>query len=268
MQLGFGIESDEGTRMRSGLVTAPSLRLDEGIIDIWALPIQPSDLQIAAFHNILSPDERTRARRFRFDHLQRSFIFRRGTLRVLLGGYLSIAPQEVSFSYGSQGKPRISKEKLLRFNTSHSGGIVLLAFTHEYDIGVDIEKMYQLPEMDDLVQRFFCPEEISQFASIPYEQRERAFFCCWTRKEAYLKAVGSGLSNQLDSFCVTLNPIEPARLLHINGDNHAAQAWTLQDLPFPSRHAGAIAYRGTPRPIRQRSLENLAALQLGSCNPT
>lgn len=247
--------------MCSGLITAPSLELDDGIIDVWAFPIQSSDLQIAEFYNILSPDERTRARQFRFDHLQRSFIFRRGALRVLLGGYLSMAPQEISFLYGPQGKPHIDKEKLLGFNSSHSGGIVLFAFAREYDIGVDIEHVRRLSDIDDVVQRFFCPEEISQFASIPYEQRERAFFCCWTRKEAYLKAVGTGLSTQLDSFRVTLNPLESARLLHINGDDHAAQAWTLQDLAFSSRYAGAIAYRGTARPTRLRSLESLTNLQ-------
>jgi 4'-phosphopantetheinyl transferase len=250
-----------GTRMRPGLAAATSLSLDEGIIDIWTLSIHSLDIQIAPFHNILSPDERIRARGFRSDQLQRSFIFRRGVLRVLLGGYLSIAPQEVSFFYGTQGKPHIDKEKLLEFNTSHSGDTAVFVLTSGYDIGVDIEQIRHLSDMDGLVQCFFCPEEISQFASIPHEQRERAFFYCWTRKEAYLKAVGHGLSTQLDSFCVTLHPTEPARLLHFNGDSRAVQSWTLQDLAFSSRHAGAIAFRGRPRPIRLRSLDSLAVLQ-------
>jgi 4'-phosphopantetheinyl transferase len=238
----------------------PCIRLDDEVIDLWACPIQPTDLQIREFIKILSPDEHIRAGRFRFDHLRRSFIFTRGTLRVLLGSYLSSAPEEIPFSYGPQGKPAIAKDTLLRFNISHSGDFVLLAFTREYDIGVDIEQIRSLPDMDDLAQRFFSSEERSQIASMPREQRERAFFACWTRKEAYLKAIGNGLSTRLDSFCVTLSPAEPARLMHINGDTHAAQAWTIQDLTLVPDYAAAIAYHRAPRRLRFRSLDDVATL--------
>jgi 4'-phosphopantetheinyl transferase len=238
----------------------PSIRLDDDVIDVWACPIQPTDCQIAEFIKILSPDERMRAGRFRFEHLRRSFIFTRGTLRVLLGRYLSSAPEEIPFSYGPQGKPAIGTDTLVRFNISHSGDIVLLAFAREYDIGVDIERIRPLPDMDDLVQRFFSSAERSQIGSLPREQRERAFFACWTRKEAYLKALGNGLSTRLDTFCVTLTPTESARLVHINGEIHAAQAWTLQELTLMSDYAAAIAYRQAPRALRFRSLDELATL--------
>jgi 4'-phosphopantetheinyl transferase len=120
--------------------------------------------------------------------------------------------------------------------------------------------MRPLPDMDDLAQRFFSSEERSQIASIPREQSERAFFACWTRKEAYLKAVGNGLSTRLDSFCMMVSPTESAGLLQINGDTHAAQAWTLQDLMLVSDYAAAIAYRRAPRPLRFRSINDLGTL--------
>jgi 4'-phosphopantetheinyl transferase len=123
-----------------------------------------------------------------------------------------------------------------------------------------IEQIRPLPDMDDLAQRFFSFEERVKIASIPRKQRERAFFTCWTRKEAYLKAVGNGLTIPLDSFCVTVSTIEPAGLVHINGDTHAAQAWTLQDLSFVSEYAAAIAYRRAPRPLRFRSIDDLGTL--------
>ena len=242
-------------------VDRASFRLDEQSIHVWSLPIRQSESIISWCRDLLSPDERIRAERFSFDYLQRSFIFTRGALRVLLGRYLAISPKEVSFRYSAAGKPSVAIETSLRFNTSHSGGIVLYAFARECDIGVDVEQIRDMPETDDLVRSFFNSQEASQLASIPRTERQAAFFRCWTRKEAYLKATGSGLSTSLDSFCVTLIASEPARLVHIGGDRQAAQAWNLQDLALSPQHAAAVAYRGTSRLIRLVSQQEIADLR-------
>lgn len=239
---------------------ASHFRLEDRVIHVWVVPIQLSDSMVANFHNVLSPDERTRVGKFRFDHLRQSFIFTRGTLRLLLGRYLQLAPEEVSFCYSGTGKPNVDIETSLRFNTSHSGNIVLFAFARECDLGVDVEQIRVLADMDRIVSRFFCPEEVSQFASLPPAQRENAFFRCWTRKEAYLKATGNGLSTQLDSFCVTLHPSERAKVVHIQGESDDAQAWTLHDLAFSPKYAATVAYRDAFRPLRLLSLETLSDL--------
>jgi 4'-phosphopantetheinyl transferase len=243
--------------MRAEKSIVSQFSLDEQTIHIWSLPIRPSESAITEYHYLLSPDERTRARRFRFDYLQRSFVFTRGALRVLLGRYLAIPPEEVSFRYSATGKPSVSIGTPLRFNTSHSGDTVLFAFTRECDIGVDVEQIHDLPKMDDIVSRFFCSEEASQFASTPQTERAATFFRCWTRKEAFLKATGNGLSAHLDSFCVTLDSTEPARLVHIGGDSNAARSWTLHDLAVSPQYAAAVAYRDTPRSLRLSSHESI-----------
>jgi len=247
--------------MRAEKVAASHFKLDEQTIHVWALPIQPSDSIVAGYQDILSPDERKRAGRFCFDHLQRSFIFTRGTLRVLLSHYLAILPKEAPFQYGATGKPRVGIETPFRFNTSHSGDTVLFAFARKCDIGVDVEHIRGLPDMQDIVSRFFCPQETSQFASTPQAEREATFFRFWTRKEAYLKATGSGLSTQLGNFCVTVDALEPARLVYIRSGSHAADVWTLHDLSLSPQYAAAVAYRGTPRSVRLSSHEAMPDLQ-------
>lgn len=235
-------------------------RLEDRTVHVWVIPIRPSDFKVTGFHDLLSSEERTRSRKFRFDHLRQSFIFTRGTLRILLGRYLELAPEAISFRYSGTGKPYVDIETSLRFNTSHSGDIVLFAFARNCDVGVDVEQIRALPDMDGIVHRFFCPEEVSQFTLLPPAERENAFFHCWTRKEAYLKATGNGLSTRLDSFCVTLLPSEPARVVRIRGMSHAARAWTLHDLAFSPKYAATVAYRDALRPLRLLSLETASDL--------
>jgi 4'-phosphopantetheinyl transferase len=231
--------------------------LDDTTIHVWAVPIRPSDAVVTDFQDILSSDERERASRFCFTNLQRTFVFTRGLLRVLLSRYLSIRASEVSFQYGPRGKPMIDIEAPIRFNTSHSGETVFFAFSRECELGVDVEQIRALPDMPNIASRFFCDEEASQLASIPDCQRDRAFFQCWTRKEAYLKATGDGLSTPLDSFCVSVVPHEVARIIHIGGDRSAAENWTLHDLAFSEQYAATLAYRDVPRPLRMTALETI-----------
>ena len=223
-------------------------------VHVWPVSTHAPDAVIEQFRFLLTPDETDRAGRFRFDHLRRSFILARGALRVLLGRYLNIAPGGIEFSYGSKGKPALAAPGLpqfnvLQFNASHSGDLALFAFTMDCEVGVDVEAIRPMPDLEDVAKRFFCAEENAELMALPAGQRERGFFLCWTRKEAYIKATGEGLSTPLDAFRVTLQPSEPAGMVHLERDPIAAQAWTLHDLAPAPGYAAALAYRDSPRPL-------------------
>jgi 4'-phosphopantetheinyl transferase len=205
------------------------------------------DAVVEQFRPFLAPDETDRGARFRFEHLQRSFILARGALRALLARYLKTAPGDLEFSYGAKGKPSLAAPAGLQFNGSHSDGLALFAFAADCEIGVDIEAIRPMPDMEELAKRFFCAEESAELMSIPAEERDRSFFLCWTRKEAYIKATGASLSAPLDAFRVTLRPEEPARFVHFSNDRAAALAWTMHDLRPGPGYAGALTYRDAPR---------------------
>lgn len=228
---------------------AGNFELTDRTVHVRAVHTQAPDAVVEQFQSLLAADEIERAARFRFEHLQRSFILARGALRILLGRYLNTAPHDLEFSYGSKGKPTLSAPARLQFNASHSGALALFAFTMDCEIGVDVEVVRQTPDIEDIAKRFFCTEEAAELMSLPAGQRDQAFFLCWTRKEAYIKATGEGLSAPLDAFRVTLRPGEPARILHFARDPIAAQAWTLHDLRPDPAYAAALAYRDSPRPL-------------------
>jgi 4'-phosphopantetheinyl transferase len=235
-------------------------KLSGRAIDIWILPSHASDAACAKFERVLAPDEKTRAERFRFERLRKSFITTRGALRCLLGSYLSMPPAEVEFRYGSKGKPALAAATDLDFNATHSGDLAGYAFTSGCEIGIDLERIHPLAEMQNIAARFFCREEAAEIASLPPDEREPAFFRCWTRKEAYIKAIGDGLSAPLDEFRVTLHANEPVRFLHLAHDINAAKAWTLHDLPLASGYAAALAYRDLERPLSLFQLTDPAEL--------
>lgn len=219
-------------------------------VHVWPVSTHAPDAVIEQFWFFLAPDEMDRAGRFRFDRLRRSFILARGALRVLLGRYLSIAPGGIEFSYGSKGKPALAAPHRLQFNASHSGDLALFAFTLDCEVGVDVERIRPMPDIEDVAKRFFCAEETAELMALPAGQRGHGFFLCWTRKEAYVKATGEGLSTPLDAFRVTLQPSEPAGIVHLERDPIAAQAWTLHDLAPAPGYAAALAYRDSPRPLQ------------------
>jgi 4'-phosphopantetheinyl transferase len=193
----------------------------------------------------LSPDEAARAERFVFDRDRNHFIVGRGSLRAILGHYLNCKPQQVTFSYGPQNKPAVEiPQSQLRFNLSHSGEAVLYAFTHHREIGVDIELLRPLDDMMQIAKRFFSPTEYTTLSALPIEEQPTAFFNCWTRKEAYIKAIGSGLSQPLDQFDVTLTPGEPAKLLRVQNDPQALERWSLIELNPAPDYVAALMVEG------------------------
>jgi 4'-phosphopantetheinyl transferase len=216
--------------------------LPEDAIHVWAFPTRTAET--AGLERVLADDERMRADRFRFGHLRESFVIAHGVLRHLLGRYLGVRPSELRFTYGSKGKPAVISESGLEFNMSHSGRMALVAMTRRRPIGVDIEEIRPLSGMSKIAESFFGPEEASEIFSLPEAERELAFFSCWTRKEAYIKAIGEGLSAPLDRFRVSITANTPARMIHIEDDAAAAEMWCLEDLQVADNYSAALAYRG------------------------
>ncbi|MBV9155613.1 MAG: 4'-phosphopantetheinyl transferase superfamily protein [Acidobacteriaceae bacterium] len=218
-------------------------------IHVLTVRMEASGDTTAKLESVLFEDEIARAARFGFGDLRRSFVIKRGMFRYLLGGYLGVAPQSIRFTYGSRGKPALASSGTIEFNTTHSGNLTIFAFTVGCQLGIDLQQIRPLPEMQAIAARFFCEEEMADLMSLPPSDREHAFFCCWTRKEAFVKATGDGLSAPLDAFRVTLRPPEPARVIRIAQEKNIAESWMLHDLSPVAGYAGAIAYRDRARPL-------------------
>jgi 4'-phosphopantetheinyl transferase len=220
------------------------LTLDSGAVHVWLASLDQSPSQVSHFQDTLAADERSRASRFYFRHDRERFIVARGVLRAILGRYLNRAPESLAFRYSFYGKPALVSEsgvETIRFNISHSHGTALYVVTRGREIGVDLELIRDGLEIEQIAERFFSRREVSALSALPTELRQRAFFLCWTRKEAYIKARGEGLSLPLDQFDVSLIPGEPAALLSTQPDPDEALRWSLQELALASGYAAAFA---------------------------
>lgn len=209
-------------------------------VHAWFAKLVPSQRSLPELHEILSSDERQRAAQFRFDLHRARFVVARATLRLLLGRYLQLRPEKIVFQYGNNGKPALA-EGGIHFNVSHSEDRGLFAFSSSTPLGADLEFVREMPDASRIAARFFSPSEALALAVVPRERQARAFFKCWTRKEAFVKAIAEGLSHPLDRFSVSFD--EPARLLHIDGDPNEAGQWTVHHLEPEEEYLGAIALR-------------------------
>jgi 4'-phosphopantetheinyl transferase len=217
-----------------------TLALAGAQVHVWSIRlVQPPDV-VAALGATLVPDEQTRAARFYFERDRRSFTVVRGALRTLLGRYLGRPPGTLELGYGAKGKPFLAAPAgdSLEFNVSHSGEFALLAFTRGRAIGVDVELRRTLDDLLALADTSFSPFENAMLRALPAERHTEAFFACWSRKEAFIKATGEGIS-QLAEFDVNLAPGEPARLLRVRGAA-AAGTWSMHELPALPGHAAAL----------------------------
>jgi 4'-phosphopantetheinyl transferase len=225
----------------------PELASDE--VHVWRARLDRPDDDVRAFERTLTVDERARATRYRFLKDRTHFTVARGILRTLLGRYLIRQPSELQFRYNQYGKPLLEEsgeENALAFNVSHSHGMALFAFTRGREVGIDIE--YMLPDRAEMsiARRFFSPHEVEALQAVPAQQQTRAFFSCWTRKEAYVKTRGLGLSLNLNLFDVSLAPGEPAMLLNIREPGQHLEDWSLWNLEPGSEYAAALAVKGDP----------------------
>jgi 4'-phosphopantetheinyl transferase len=223
------------------------LTLDLGEIHVWRVSLAQTESCLQSLQQTLSPDERTKADRFRFPKDRSQFIVSRGALRAILSRYVNISSHILRFDYNPYGKPSLIVAQggnTLRFNLSHSRGMALIAITKNRDIGVDIEGINPNFSCLEIAEKFFSPLENSVLRSLPEHLQATAFFTCWTRKEAYIKAVGKGLSIPLNQFDVSLAPGEPAALLNVEGNPEEASKWSLIEL-FPSSDmVAAVAVAG------------------------
>jgi len=227
------------------------LELEPHQVDIWRVGLDFPIDSLRMLESMLSEDETQRAARFHFPADRDRFIAAHGCLRDILTRYLPLEPRQLSFSTNAHGKPhlstgllRVSSEYGLDFNLSHSRDFALVAITRNRQVGVDIEYIREEIFREEIARRFFSEQEVSELLSLPSEQREAAFFNCWTRKEAYIKAHGLGLSLPLDSFDVSLAPGEPATLRATRPDPQEALRWTLKHLEVQPGYAAALAVEG------------------------
>lgn len=223
-------------------------RLDLREVQVWGIWLTGSDASLAYYRSTLSPEELQRADRFRFENLRHSYTRSRGSLRLLLAHYLGCPPNQIELTCRPKGKPILRDSSRIDFNASHSGEMAIYAFTVGCEVGIDVEKLRKLDEPESIATRFFSMAEASELLSLTPEERGPAFFRCWTRKEAYVKAIGEGLSIPLDRFQVTLLPGVPARLVQLAGDMGKAADWTLDHLELAPGYLGALAYRDRRRP--------------------
>jgi 4'-phosphopantetheinyl transferase len=232
--------------------------LQPGEVHVWVASLDAPPPLLAIHRRLLAADEIERAERLRFEHLRARFVTGRAILRLLLGRYVQAAPEKLRFRYGAYGKPELDSfppARSLAFNLAHSHNLAVYALALAPRIGVDVEQMRPVQERDQITERFFSPRERQALAALPDTQREEAFFLCWTRKEAYLKALGAGITYPLDRFSVSLTPGEPAVLLEAAEEDDAGQPWTLLPFTPASPYQAAVAVEGCDWTLHCREWE-------------
>jgi 4'-phosphopantetheinyl transferase len=215
-------------------------------VHVWRASLECESVRLKMFAQTLSDDERSRAQRFLFERDRNSFIAARGILRDLLARYSGCTPLDIEFVYGANGKPALSHRRSaspVSFNLSHSHKVAVLAVTQKNEIGIDVERIQPERASQEIAKRYFSREEVKELLSLPVDQRAEGFFLCWTRKEAYVKALGEGLRFPLDCFRVSVSPGQPAQL-YGDADAH----WSIEafDPSFNSetRYVGAVVTKG------------------------
>ena len=223
---------------------ARSPPLEDRDVHVWRVPLRLPASLLEWGEALLDPDERERAARYRFVEHRVAFVSGRAIQRDILSRYLEIDPAQVRYRVSQHGKPELSPESAgagVRFNFSNSGELGLLAVTRGRDVGVDVEQVRHLPDALEIARGFFSGAEAEVLRRTPAEQRDLAFFHCWTRKEAYIKAVGAGLAIPLDCFDVAFAPGEPAALLQHRDRPAEVQRWIIRHLEVEGEYVGALA---------------------------
>jgi 4'-phosphopantetheinyl transferase len=232
----------------SGAVVQPisgaPVRLLGGAIDVITRRLDLAPDIVGVLEASLSDAERMRASRFVYNRDRRRFIVARAWLRELLSEHLSVQPDEVELVYGRCGKPALSRcfaDAALSFNVSHSEDVAVYAFSRGREIGVDVEAVREIRDADDIAARFFSRRENWAYRALDPRDKPLGFFNCWTRKEAFIKALGDGLSHPLDSFDVSLAPGEPAKLLRVGSLQGDECGWCVNSFsPAPGFVAAVV----------------------------
>ena len=237
----------------------PSFDLTDSRIEVWCVQTAAPANVMRECASLLSADEKHRAARFRFERHREEFLIAHGALRILLARYLHCRAPDLAFAYGRRNKPALPNSGI-EFNISHTDGLAVLAFAKGGEIGIDVERIHAVSDMMDIISHFFCRDEAEELSSLPEAERDQAFFLCWTRKEAYIKATGDGLSTPLSDFRVTLKPGEPARFVYVGRGSSGNCGWMLRNVEIAPEYAAAVAWRHKFRRIVQSAV--LSASQL------
>ncbi|HET7209599.1 MAG TPA: 4'-phosphopantetheinyl transferase superfamily protein [Terriglobales bacterium] len=225
----------------------PPCYLLAGDVHVWCCDTDEAFVQEQEWRSVLSADECQRAWRFHFARDRERFAASRFLLRRLLSEYTSIPARDLKFNYAKHGKPSLEHFggiEQVCFNVSHSDAIAVFAFARCQELGIDVERIRPETPIEDLAQRFFSPAEQQTLFELPEEAQRSAFFQCWARKEAFLKARGDGLSFPLDQFDVSLAPGEEARILTIRGSDSSPCCWSMRSLDIIAGYAAALVVQG------------------------
>lgn len=220
--------------------------LDAHDIHVWCMSLTCAESELAHHRRLLSEDEIRRADKFLFDRHRRRFTVGRSQLRQVLARYTNLDPAQIDFEYSGLGKPRLAGTNLghgLCFNFSNSHERALLAVARDVEVGIDIERMRYMENLAGLAERFFAATEREYILGQTDPAQTTSFFRCWTRKEAFLKAIGKGLTFPLRDVTVELRPEAKVRIVNINDPNENAPDWTLDHVELEPEYVGAIACR-------------------------
>ncbi len=214
-----------------------------GAVQIWLAQVSNSLPWLPFLQTLLSGDERVRANRYRVEDARQEFIMARGLTRWILGARLGLDPKRVVFRYSAFGKPELAEsgDGRLQFNVSHSGGAILLGISSHEPIGVDLERIDRTIDWLPVATRFYSVNENRELQALPEAGQKRAFYAIWTRKEAFLKAKGSGLSDRLTDFDVTADDSRPSALLTTRYEVADAARWSVVGLPAGDHYEAAVA---------------------------
>jgi 4'-phosphopantetheinyl transferase len=216
-------------------------------VHLWRTTVEVPALDFTRIQRLLSSDERAKAAAFFFERDHHRFVVARGFLRAILSLYLNCTPTELHFKYTEYGKPSLASPHVnanLNFNLAHSGDLALYGITLQRAIGIDIEQIRHEFASEEIARHFFSVNEASRLLSIPAHDRPKAFFECWTRKEAFIKAKGIGLSLPLDQFDVSVSSNEPAMLLETRWDKNERSRWSLRAIDVGPDYAATVAVEG------------------------
>lgn len=215
-------------------------QLVPGEIHVWRINLAIPGYGWQSLTTLLTDDERAKAQRFHFERHRRRQVVGRAALRTLLGDYLQCPPQSIGFAYNSHGKPRLAEDGVgLSFNLSHTQEVMLAAFVLNSEIGIDIESVQRDVDCMEIGQRWFSQLESRSLRALPENARRDAFFRAWSRKEAYIKARGEGISHPLQRFSVSLDTSEPRLIEHLD-DARETQRWRTIDIDAGNEYRAAV----------------------------
>lgn len=218
--------------------------LKENHVDIWRIFISEQINFLDDYNELLSKKEIKKSKAYAFEKDKNSYLIRHAALRQLIGSYLNIEPNSIKFDTQGNDKPILKTPQTLKFNLSHSGDMILIAISPNLEVGIDVEMNKPLPDFANIVKSYFSKNEIDKLFNLSETDQLEGFYNCWTRKEAYIKATGQGLSTPLDQFSVSLIPGAAPKLTRVEWDPDELDNWTMFHIDAAQDYIGALCAAG------------------------